>query len=323
MRDLISIAVLASCAPAPVPAAPSQTVGVRTFDAVDPVGHAAMPMAVFYPAIGSAARAQFGPYDVAAGKDLPVRAGSFPLVVISHGHSGSQWGHHDLAEALAAHGYVVATLEHPGDNYRDQSGFRSDRVLFGRAYQVSAAIDAVLADPTLHVDPKRIGVAGFSAGGWTSLLVAGAQPDLGQIESYCTLHRDDVEICGGPLRHELESVKPTADHRVRAAFVMAPFAVAFAPDAFRDVTAPVFLAWGAADQVLLPDENARAIRPRLATLRGTREIPAAGHYVFLAPCPPAFANELVAICKDPPGVDRAAVHRELAGDAIAFFDASL
>ena len=73
-------------------------------------------------------------------------------------------------------------------------------------------------------------------------------------------------------------MNPTADPRVRAAFVMAPFAVAFAPDAFRGVTAP---------------------------------------------CPPAFAQELATICKDPPGVDRAAVHRELASDAIAFFDASL
>src|SRR5664279_185270 len=299
MRELIALALFASCAPAPAPIAPAQqAVGVRTFDAVDPVSHTAMPMAVFYPALGSAAHAQFGPYDVAAGKDLPARAGSFPLVVISHGHGGSQWGHHDLAEVLAAHGYVVATLEHPGDNYRDQSGFRSDRVLFGRAYQVSAAIDAVLADPTLHVDPKRVGVAGFSAGGWTSLLVAGAHPDLGQIDAYCTRHSDDVEICGGPLRHELASVSPTVDPRVRAAFVMAPFAVAFAPDAFREVTAPVFLAWGAADQVLLPDENARAIRPHLATLRGTREVPNAGHYVFLTPCPAAIAHELATICKD-------------------------
>ena len=45
-----------------------------------------------------------------------IAEGLFPLVIISHGHAGSRFGHHDLAEQLARAGYVVAAVEHAGDS---------------------------------------------------------------------------------------------------------------------------------------------------------------------------------------------------------------
>jgi hypothetical protein len=52
-------------------------------------------------------------------------------------------------------------------------------------------------------------------------------------------------------------------------------------------------------------------------------IPKAGHYVFLSPCSPALAKDAPGICKDPQGVDRVAVHREINARALAFFRKSL
>jgi predicted dienelactone hydrolase len=299
----------------PTPAGPS-AVGFHTFDVVDPISHAAMPAAVFYPATGPEAHTDVGPYALAAGADLPMRDGRHPLVVISHGHGGALWGHHDLAAALARHGYVVAAVEHAGDNYHDQSRFRSDVVLFGRAYQISAMIDAVLADPA------RIGVTGFSAGGWTSLLIVGARPDFALVTTYCERHHDDNTICAGPLLHELDHPKPTVDHRVKAAFVMAPFAIPFGDGAFADVTAPIFLYWGEADPLLLPAENAQLVL-RAPTLKDKHSIPKAGHFVFIPPCSPTLAKVAAEICTDPPGVDRAKIHDQINADAVRFFDATL
>lgn len=304
-------------------------VGVRTLDGVDPITRAPLPMAVVYPTARAGAPATFGEYTVAATRDAAPAAGRRPLVVISHGHAGTRWGHHDLATALARAGYVVASVEHVGDSYRDQSGVRSDRVLLGRAYQLSAAIDRVLADPALapHIDAARIGVAGFSAGGYTALLVAGARPDFARLAPYCARHPEDHEICdGGPVRRELApaALRPTRDARVRAAFVMAPLGIFFGDDAFREVTAPVFLTWADGDRVLLPGENAEPVARRLgAALAGTRVVAGAGHFVFLVPCPPAVAAALPALCIDPPGVDRARVHEVLAADAVRFFDERL
>ena len=45
-----------------------------------------------------------------------LRIDKLPLIVISHGQDGWFGGHHDTAEALADAGFVVAAINHPGDN---------------------------------------------------------------------------------------------------------------------------------------------------------------------------------------------------------------
>src|SRR3546814_5668267 len=68
----------------------------------------------------------------------------------------------------------------------------------GRPIQVSATISALLADPRWKrlVDADRIGVPGFSAGGYTSLLVVGAEPRFDRFLSYCERHPGDAGTCG-------------------------------------------------------------------------------------------------------------------------------
>ena len=307
MRFVLVLA-LAACA--------AGSADVRTFDGAG-VGVRLLDdaLAVFYPATSPTRTSHVGPYELAATHDAPVAPGAHPLVVISHGHGGSMWGHHDLAEALARAGYIVATVEHAGDNWHDQSGVPTGRMLIDRPHQISAAIDRVLADRALNVDPARIGIAGFSAGGYTALMVVGARPDFTRIHGYCERHPDD-EICA--FRDlAVPAVDRTKDPRVTAAFAMAPLGLFFGPGAFDDVSAPIFLAWATADRVLLPAENAELVK-RAPTLQGTRVVDGAGHYVFLAPC--AFTPEL---CSDPAGIDRAAVHAQLARDAVSFFSRGL
>jgi predicted dienelactone hydrolase len=320
-----TVAPVTTAGPVTTPPAASPelvAVGVRTFEVTDPLSHAPIPAAVFYPATGAPGHTDIGPFRIEGVADAGAAAGRHPLVALSHGHGGTLWGHHDLAEALARAGYVVAVVEHAGDNFHDSANFRSDRVLLGRAYEISALIDAVLANPTLEIDHARIGVAGFSAGGGTSLLAIGAKPDLERVGAYCGRHGDDDEVCGGPVRRELASPRPTVDRRIKAAFVMAPFAIPYGEGAFADVTAPIFLSWAEADQRLLPAENAQLVL-RAATLRGQRAYPGAGHYVFLAPCPAAMTAQVPEICTDPAGVDRKTIHQQIAADAVAFFDSTL
>jgi predicted dienelactone hydrolase len=75
--------------------------------------------------------------------------------------------------------------------------------------------------------------------------------------------------------------------------------------------------------VLLPSENALHLKPLVPTLARVNEVPKADHWVFLAPCSAALAKDAGAICKDPPGVDRAKVHQRINADAVAFFRKAL
>ncbi len=310
---------------APVLRAQGFGAGMADLSVKDPLSGKPMVASAFYPSpIKSDKPTQMGPYAVDATPGLPIAEGRFPLLVLSHGHAGSHLGHHDLAAFLAHHGFIVATVEHPGDNYRDQSGFGSDTVLLGRPLQMSALMDATLASPRLgkHINASQIGAIGFSAGGYTVLTLAGAKPDFSLRDGYCERHPGDAELCGTALRMEHPDLKAKADPRVKAVFAMAPLGIFFDKAGLASVKIPVFLYAAGNDQVLLVDENAAHVRDCLPKPPEYRSIPKAGHYIFLAPTP-ALEKALPDLFTDPPGVDRVAIHAQIEKDALAFFERTL
>jgi len=116
-------------------------------------------------------------------RDATPRRGRHPLVAFSHGYGGHRRQSTFLCTHLASHGYVVAAVDHTGNTMLEvvqgvmtlRSGGtlpHPDTVLREfvalRPADVSYAIDQVLAMDGL-VDPDRIGMAGHSFGGWTTL----------------------------------------------------------------------------------------------------------------------------------------------------------
>lgn len=322
-------------------AQPVTGVGVESISIHDPVNGGVMPGYVFYPSDEPSRTSWRGPYELHATLGAPVIAGAKPLVLISHGHGGSDLGHHDLAVYLASHGFIVATLEHPKDNFHDMSGPSTAAVLGGRPIQVKAMISMLLNDPHWKalIDPNRIGVAGFSAGGYTALMAVGAVPRFDRFIAFCDQHPDNNEQhcpqinrmqANGTAKPTLAALQQgirrwgnTDDPRIKAAFVMAPFGMFFDKAGLASIDRPVFLYYGQDDPVMIPQYNVLHIEPLIGTLVGIRMIPKAGHYVFLSPCSARLAKNAPAICKDPPGVDRNAAHRQINADALAFFDCTL
>ena len=121
------------------------------------------------------------------------------------------------------------------------------------------------------------------------------------------------------MQNDLHRWGDTDDPRIKAAFVMAPLSLIFDKAGAASIDRPVFLYYGQDDHVLNPAYNVLHIAPLIKSLAGIKMIPSAGHYVFLSPCSAQLTKEAPDICTDPPGVDRAAVHRQIDVDALAFF----
>ena len=283
-----------------------------------------LQVGIWYPAQAASHPTPVGLFvqDVAA--DAPLAGRGLPLVVFSHGNGGTLEGHFDTALALAEAGFVVAAPMHTGDNYRDQSRATD---IGGRVRSLSAVIDWVERDWVAGgVDPARVGAFGFSAGGLTVLIAAGARPDLALIGPHCAAHPGYFDCRLVAARHTTLPVEGgpqpvfAADPRVRAIVVAAPaLGFTLAKGGARDVRVPVQLWRADADAVLPAPDYADAVRAALPVAPEFHGVPGAGHFDFLAPCSAALARVVPPICVENAGFDRVGFHALLDRAVVGFF----
>ncbi len=296
--------------------------------AADPAGKP-LEIGIWYPSQAPAGPVTRGPTTMRVAVDAEVHGKGLALVVMSHGTGGSYLGHFDTAVTLADAGYVVVAVTHTGDNHRDQS--RSVDVM-DRPRQISRVIDHMLSSWSGHaaIDPARIGMFGFSAGGFTTLVSIGGVPDFSTVGPTCRQHPDDfacrlIEKIGGNAAVPVPtSASAAADPRIQAAVVAAPaLGFTFAPAGLGNVKVPVQL-WRAEDDAVLPHPRyAEAVRLALPQTPEHRVVAKAGHFDFLAPCSSALAALAPAICTSAPGFDRSAFHAEFGAAVLGFFDRTL
>ena len=165
---------------------PSRCIGRRSLTLVDEARDSrGVPIEVWYPAVdGGEARSV---YEVLPGVafrgvtalDSPsASAGSFPLVLMSHGRTGTRISYSLLCEALAARGAVVVAPDHSGDTLVDWlTGANVD----DRTNEVNRVLDAGFVLDTLlseradglddvagTVDSTKVALMGHSYGAFTA-----------------------------------------------------------------------------------------------------------------------------------------------------------
>ena len=318
--SLVGGLVSVHAAPAPHP---HWSVGFHRMTFLDPLDLQPMKAIAFYPSTDVEHSTQLGAYRVGAGEDAKVAIGRFPMLMLSHGNTGTPLALHDLATALARKGFVVVAVLHPGDNYKDHSRLGTVSNLYGRPIQISQAITAALAEPMLSpfVDIDQIGVIGYSAGGETALILAGAKPDFDRLRRYCQERPEDRDACTtkGELVVDRDDLQPQADPRIHALMLMAPLSLMFGRQTLADVRVPVLLYSGDGDKLVAVDKNAAALARKLPQPPNFKLLAGAGHFVFMAPCDSDQLLAMPAICTDADGVDREDIHRNLIAEAGKFF----
>ncbi|MEN9645486.1 MAG: hypothetical protein RL238_2155 [Actinomycetota bacterium] len=169
---------------------PTHPVGRRTVTLVDPARDGRrLDVDLWYPAAETGAERSV--YEVFPGVAFEaawaqhhpaVLPGRHPLVLFSHGRTGMRISYSMICEALAAHGMVVASADHPGDALAD---WLTAQQTDDRTNEVNRVADAHLVlDALLHghpevplavtevVDHDRIAIAGHSYGAYTAFATA-------------------------------------------------------------------------------------------------------------------------------------------------------
>lgn len=257
-------------------------------------------------------------------QNCPISGEKLPLVIISHGYGGWYLGHHDTAEALADAGFVVVAINHPHANYDDMSQANGLRVLVERPLDIKRTIDFMLtgSPDAAKIDPQRVGFYGFSQGGYTGLVIAGANPDFNELPPRCA----DPKATGcpsankaQPARAKLPPQSLTHDSRIRAMVVADPLSIVFqTPESVKDVRIPLQL-WGSelGGGGGASPENVATLASLLPEKPDFRVVPNAVHLSFLTPCPEMHPSSDA--CIDARGFDRAAFHKEFNAAVVEFF----
>lgn len=256
--------------------------------------------------------------------DCPIAGEKLPLVVISHGYGGWYLDLHDMAETLADAGFVVVAINHPHANHADMSQANGLGVLRQRPIDIKRTVDFMLgaSADSAKIDRQRVGFYGFSQGGYTGLVVGGANPDFNKLPPRCS----DPTATGcppanqpKPVRKQLPPESLTHDPRIKAIVVADPLSVVFqTADGLKDVKVPLQL-WSSqfgGDGVSPAD--VKLLAGLLPQTPDFHVVPNAVHFSFLASCHKGTGKPSD-LCIDRPGFDRVAFHKTFDAEVLAFF----
>jgi predicted dienelactone hydrolase len=278
-------------------------VGSKQWTIRDEAKNISFPVLVQYPTHETAKPVAFGPYTMTVSPDADIIEGQFPLIIISHGNGGSHLLYRTISTHLAKNGYIVAMLEHYGNNRNNNSLENTTENLVNRPRHVSLTIDFLLSDNWFekHITQDKIGVIGHSMGGYTALALAG----------------------GIPRTKEGVVVEVASDARIKVIVLLAPGAGWFM-HGLDKVTIPILM-FTAEHDPITPKWNGEIVLnyvpdPSKVTFK---EIENAGHFSFLSPFPATMKNANFFPSTDPVGFDREKFHNQLPIDILGFLNEKL
>jgi len=218
-----------------------------------------------------------------------------PVVVLSHGTGGAGEDLDWLAKPLNDAGFLVASVDHPGNSYNDEYLTEGFAFAWERARDITVLIDHLVAEQ--NIDITRIGAAGFSFGGYTVAALLGGRIDAHIMEAMFHGQIPAPDVPEFPdliktLRAKYSDAELTAlaetgartltDTRVRAGFLLAPaIGRLMLTESLREISCPVLVRWGDADDNTPPQDNALVYRALMPHSRGESLGRDIGHYVFL------------------------------------------
>lgn len=263
-------------------------------------------------------------------------AGPLPVLLISHGSGGNAERLGWLAGFLAHQGIIVVAPNHPGTTSGDSDPFKTP-LIWERTDDLRAALDLLQTNPPggLQPDMARVGVLGFSLGGYSALGFSGLRVTKAAFIAHCAANPDAADcswmVQAGVDFTTIDAARYDADlgdARVIATVAIDPALVgAIDAAALPTVDHPVLLInLGAGAEI----PAAMEVGTLAQTLPNATylAVPGAQHFSFLAECS-TLGKIIIAvagednICSDAGLRDRVIIQDELRTSIAAFLNTHL
>ena len=192
---------------------------------------------------------------IAVENSAPRAGQKYPLVILSHGYRG--WASHfsNLAENLASKGYVIASIDHDDADFDSMTSFQMSfgNVMLDRSQDQRQIIGKILAQNastpqgvSALIDADRVGLVGYSMGGFGALSTAGAPYDADS---------KTIKQLPADAQRAVTSGSDDVAPKIKALVLLAPWGGqpdnrSWSPSGLAKITAPVLIIAGNQDDVV-------------------------------------------------------------------------
>ncbi|MGV1822787.1 alpha/beta hydrolase family protein [Agrobacterium sp. CG160-95] len=262
---------------------------------------------------------------------------TFPLVLLSHGTGATAAGLEWLGFRLAQRGFVALAVNHHGHTGSEPYRAEGFLCMWERADDLKAILNEPSWRGALGVETdERIFAAGFSAGAYTALLLAGARIAFSQFEpdnpektpirgprEFPNLADELPKLYENPVFQISWDRRRTdfSESRIRAAFAIAPgrSVLGFSQDSLQAINKPVQLVGGDEDTVAPPGKCCDWLSQNIPYCRSEILTGGVGHYTFLPEGSEIGLEAAPELFIDREGLSRTAIHDHVATRAAEFF----
>lgn len=253
-----------------------------------------------------------------------------PIVVISHGYTGTPHQLSWLIRDLVFNGFVVLGIQH-----RDLIDGRAHLNHWQRPQDVTEILNQFSVNAMAKfVDLKKIGIAGYSLGGTTAVWIAGARTTklTNIIPSKEFAAPEDYVRAGEALAtlNKEMLAKDWRDSRIKAAFVMAPaWSWLVEEQSLTKISIPTYFVAAAEDTVLVTKNNAGFFARNIPNAIFQAIPGKADHYIFITALNDAQkrkvnpSSRLNFLFAEDSSIDRRWIQYEVGSEAVRFFETFL
>jgi predicted dienelactone hydrolase len=201
---------------------------------------------------------------------------SVPVIIISPGFGADKSNFSYLGEHLASYGFAVAILNHPGSDRQNLQNFLAGTTkelveaeeLINRPQDISYLLDELQRQEHRNPSPlgtlnlEQVGVIGHSLGAYAGLTLAGAKPNIEDLQQHCPGDRVQINFDWFNPSQQLQCLASQlsthknyqlSDKRIKAVFAINPIGSnIFGEAELNKLQIPVAFVAGSSDLIAPP-----------------------------------------------------------------------